>query len=1024
MYELISRLDRWIRDAAIDNSDPDDAPLHPPVAYTAADRLVIPRVDTPPVESESWVGFAELAGNDAVTEIVGWRTFESSKPEMAALAVLLDQQMPLEYPEKVCKLFHALEHRGIDRLELLAQLLFLAVRTGFGQPLLLVLGAPMRRVVAGGQNLQHLAVWEISGADADKLRDLGHSFGSSNSLLGESALRTVNDWASSADVGWCTVNEMRPEVTQRRDESAPMAWFLGKRVAIWGCGAIGTHVAESIVRSGASSVSLVDNGKVSPGLLVRQGFEFTDVGQPKAEALASRLKRIVPGLDATANARDIVAMLDDPEVLAGFDLIVDCTASHAVRLKTEKVLRTLGRRPPIASMSIDSRASAAIATLASHRENDGPMGLLRRIKVELCRRSESSEFLEAFWPDRPLDGLMQPEPGCSEPTFVGSHADVAGLSARMLNAIAATLSRPRPGTTGSGWVFQSQGVIRDFHWPADFSLDVSAGRYSVRVAPAAIRDMRAWARRSGRLKGSTVETGGLAFGEINDVAGVIWITDVEGPPPDSDAAEEYFTCGTLGMDEIACNRSSRFRGSVECVGSWHTHPSSAPFPSTVDVGAVSQILGSPESGIRDFALLILSGNPEHPSLGAHLFRLGGGKDTLIRVEMGSSTAGPIPSSSGSPRNIGLALSGGGSRAIAFHLGCMRALQDLRLLDQVQVISSVSGGSVIAAMYSYSDCDFEEFDARVVSLLRRGVVSDVVREALRPTAIASAIRRFAFTLVARTAGRLSRRLQSFFASRETIAPDLACRVSRTDSFRKVMSSKFGERLMREVGRSSLDVVINATELRTGSAFRFGNRRSGCWRFGEIDPNRALVADAVTASAAYPLFLPALERNYHFRRKGVNVGTDHVLLADGGLFDNLGVSPLIPGRDPAFSVAHFDPEFVIACDAGAGLLDGISAPNRLLGRVKRSFDVVFRKRQDATRNLIHELAATRHISGFALPYLGQRDANLPWIPPQLPRREEVKDYPTDFAPMDNDAIHRLALRGEILTRLLVAFYRTGI
>ena len=34
--------------------------------------------------------------------------------------------------------------------------------------------------------------------------------------------------------------------------------------------------------------------------------------------------------------------------------------------------------------------------------------------------------------------------------------------------------------------------------------------------------------------------------------------------------------------------------------------------------------------------------------------------------------------------IGLALSGGGSRAIAFHLGCLRALNQLGLLDRVSV----------------------------------------------------------------------------------------------------------------------------------------------------------------------------------------------------------------------------------------------------------------------------------------------------------------------------------------------------
>ena len=39
--------------------------------------------------------------------------------------------------------------------------------------------------------------------------------------------------------------------------------------------------------------------------------------------------------------------------------------------------------------------------------------------------------------------------------------------------------------------------------------------------------------------------------------------------------------------------------------------------------------------------------------------------------------------------IGLALSGGGYRAAAYHIGTLRALQKLKILDKVDVISSVS-----------------------------------------------------------------------------------------------------------------------------------------------------------------------------------------------------------------------------------------------------------------------------------------------------------------------------------------------
>ena len=48
--------------------------------------------------------------------------------------------------------------------------------------------------------------------------------------------------------------------------------------------------------------------------------------------------------------------------------------------------------------------------------------------------------------------------------------------------------------------------------------------------------------------------------------------------------------------------------------------------------------------------------------------------------------------------IGLALSGGGFRASIFHLGVIRRLEELGIMKYVHVISTVSGGSIIAAYY--------------------------------------------------------------------------------------------------------------------------------------------------------------------------------------------------------------------------------------------------------------------------------------------------------------------------------------
>ena len=88
--------------------------------------------------------------------------------------------------------------------------------------------------------------------------------------------------------------------------------------------------------------------------------------------------------------------------------------------------------------------------------------------------------------------------------------------------------------------------------------------------------------------------------------------------------------------------------------------------------------------------------------------------------------------------------------------------------------------------------------------------------------------------------------------------------------------------------------------------------------------------------------------------------------------------------------------------------------------RSFESIFRKVQNSGYQRLHEHTASAALKGFIMPYLGQQDKSLPYRPPDLVRREEVWNYPTNFSPMSEDDIERLSKRGEQLTRLLIAQY----
>lgn len=381
--------------------------------------------------------------------------------------------------------------------------------------------------------------------------------------------------------------------------------------------------------------------------------------------------------------------------------------------------------------------------------------------------------------------------------------------------------------------------------------------------------------------------------------------------------------------------------------------------------------------------------------------------------------------------IALALSGGGARAMAFHLGCFRALHDRKILPKVKVMSTVSGGSVIGACWAYRSEGFTEFERNVVSTLRRGLQRDILREALCGGEAPKILATILFT------GTLSLFLSllSLVASRGRILLGIPTRSvedglgalarrlpiwgSMTTAFEAALvRHHFGNRTVNQVQRVGLTTIVNACDLRTGTAFRFGSKKSGGWRYGTVVGSPPTVAKAVAASAAFPILLPPLVETFEFEKKGQTT-RNTVSLTDGGIFDNLGITVIEPGR-ASDSLFNHPVSHVISLNAGAGQFEGEERCYWWPGRLARSFKTVHRKAQDAGYWRLHKFAETGELRGFGMIYLGQQDAKLPWRPVDLVRRDEVRGYPTDFAPMAARDLELLAKRGEQLTHIIVDRY----
>lgn len=374
--------------------------------------------------------------------------------------------------------------------------------------------------------------------------------------------------------------------------------------------------------------------------------------------------------------------------------------------------------------------------------------------------------------------------------------------------------------------------------------------------------------------------------------------------------------------------------------------------------------------------------------------------------------------------IGLALSGGGCRAMAFHLGCLRAIRDAGLLDRLSTISSVSGGSFLAALYCASSGSFEEFEAKTRKLLAKGLTRAALKVAVTSTegaralfyAIVLAVDRglaFAVRGILRLLG-----LRRYFQIAWLAESPIPRRASRTTIFRRVLAEVFEHKMLPELRRDRPKLIIVACELGSKSAFYFASDHVGSWRLGSAAPEEIEIAHAVSASAAYPLLLPALDETLIFSKSGVSRKC-RVVLTDGGVYDNLALAPLWPGRDPKISLLVDEYPRIIACRAGYATKHS-PAPTFLLARMSEVFECLHARSQNLAMNRLFDLQRGGEIEAFLLPYLDQDDELLASPPPNLVTADQVADYPTDFSAMPEEWIEKLVKRGEQLTKALLGQY----
>lgn len=224
---------------------------------------------------------------------------------------------------------------------------------------------------------------------------------------------------------WCNMSDERNGQTTRRDASRPVHSLRGRTVEVWGCGALGSWIAEFLVRAGVRRIRLRDSSSIQGGLLVRQNYVEADVGFAKANQLQIRLEAISDEVEVESIVGSAVAASTTDA-----DLIVDATVNEAVAAG----LQPTPSGPLLVSVATDAE-SATLGLVVVGSTSYSPAQVQTALAPDVCSRSDLEPF-HRLWAETEPSTLVLPAPGCSTPTFHGSAADAAGLAATMVSLIA------------------------------------------------------------------------------------------------------------------------------------------------------------------------------------------------------------------------------------------------------------------------------------------------------------------------------------------------------------------------------------------------------------------------------------------------------------------------------------------------------------------------------------------------------------------------------------------------------------
>jgi hypothetical protein len=285
-----------------------------------------------------------------------------------------------------------------------------------------------------------IPVYALPGPAPVEIADDGHSFLASLGLDAELIAQIIGCGASV----WLFTGGPEPTAFHMTDEGKPYRRRMfvlpdqaearsgrapeagARRAAVIGAGSVGSKIAEIIVRSGISRMTLVDGDVMLPGNTERHALDWRDVGFRKVHGLKRHLLQISPGADITVIdqnlnwQRSARVHASQTESIAECDLIIDATGDAATSLFLGAVAAA-NKRPYISVEVYEGGIGALIASCLSGR--DPPFAQARAAYFAWCDEKNMRPPRPAARPYDALDDdgtLMVADDAAA--TMTASHA--------------------------------------------------------------------------------------------------------------------------------------------------------------------------------------------------------------------------------------------------------------------------------------------------------------------------------------------------------------------------------------------------------------------------------------------------------------------------------------------------------------------------------------------------------------------------------------------------------------------------